>query len=164
MKGSLVSNTGPLIALMLINRLDILRTLFHEVFIPEEVRDELLQGEALGIDLSSYRQASWIQVKALRIPQDILLKTILDTGEASVIMLSREVNADYVLIDERKARKIARTIQKLHVVGTARVLVEAKKGCMLDNVGIAIQRMRDKGYWIHDDIVQFAMKEAGELQ
>lgn len=60
MRGSLVSNTGPLIALMLINRLDILRTLFHEVFIPEEVRNELLQGEALGIDLSSYRQASWI--------------------------------------------------------------------------------------------------------
>lgn len=51
MRGSLVSNTGPLIALMLINRLDILRTLFHEVFIPEEVRNELLQGEALGMDL-----------------------------------------------------------------------------------------------------------------
>lgn len=164
MRGSLVSNTGPLIALMLINRLDILCTLFHEVFIPEEVRNELLQGEALGIDLSSYRQASWIQVKSLHVPQDILLETILDIGEASVIMLSREVNADYVLIDERKARKIARTIYKLQVVGTARVLVEAKKCGMLDNVGVAIQRMRDKGYWIHDDIVQFAMKEAGELQ
>ncbi|TVL99179.1 MAG: DUF3368 domain-containing protein [Candidatus Brocadia sp. WS118] len=164
MRGSLVSNTGPLIALMLINRLDILRTLYREVFIPEEVRNELLQGEALGIDLSPYRHASWIQVQAIRIPQDILLKTILDIGEASVILLSREVNADYVLIDERKARKIARTIYQLQVVGTARVLVEAKKSGLLDNVGIAIQRMRDKGYWIHDDIVQFAMKEAGELQ
>lgn len=164
MRGSLVSNTGPLIALMLINRLDILRTLFHEVFIPEEVRKELLQGEALGIDLSSYRQASWIQVKALHIPPDILLKTVLDIGEASVIMLSREVDADYVLIDERKARKIARTIYNLQVVGTARILVEAKKGGILNNVSIAIQQMRDKGYWIHDNIVQFAVKEAGEPQ
>lgn len=88
----------------------------------------------------------------------------MDIGEASVIMLSREVNADYILIDERKARKIARTIYKLQVVGTVRILVEAKKGGILNNVSIAIQQMRDKGYWIHDDIMQFAMKEAGEFQ
>jgi len=164
MKGSLVSNTGPLIALMMIDRLDILRGLFQKIIIPEEVHKELLQGEVAGVGLSSYKKASWIQIQTIHNPHDPLIKTVLDVGEASVILLSREVNADYVLIDERKARKIARTIYKLQVVGTARILVEAKKGGILDNVGIAIQRMRDKGYWIHDDIMQFAMKEAGELQ
>ena len=67
-----------------------------------------------------------------------------------------------VLIDERKARKIARTIYGLHVIGSARVLVEAKKRGLLDNVGAALQTMRDGGYWIGDSIVDATLKQAGE--
>jgi hypothetical protein len=55
------------------------------------------------------------------------LRTSLDAGEAAVIGLARELNANLVLIDERKARRIARTIYRLHVIGSARVLVEAKR-------------------------------------
>ncbi len=55
-----------------------------------------------------------------------LLETLVDKGEASVIHLVREKGADFVLIDERKARKIARKIYGLNVVGSARILVEAK--------------------------------------
>ena len=67
-----------------------------------------------------------------------------------------------VLIDERKARKIARTIYGLHVMGSARVLVEAKRHRLLDNVGAALQAMRDGGYWIGNSIVGVALKQAGE--
>ena len=67
-----------------------------------------------------------------------------------------------VLIDERKARKIARTIYGLHVIGSARIMVEAKRSKLLDNVGAALQAMRDCGYWICDSIVDAALKQAGE--
>ncbi|MGQ3684146.1 MAG: hypothetical protein ACUBOA_03900 [Candidatus Loosdrechtia sp.] len=93
MKGSLVSNTGPLIALMMIDRLDILRSFFQQIIIPEEVHKEILQGEATGVDLSSFKKASWIQIQIIHNPYDPLIKTILDVGEASVIMLSREINS-----------------------------------------------------------------------
>ena len=32
----------------------------------------------------------------------------------------------------------------------------------MDNVGAAIQAMRDRGYWIGDSIVDVALKQAGE--
>lgn len=163
MNGSLVSNTGPIIALMLIERLDILQNLFQKVFVPDAVHKELLIGQSTGIGLAPYKQAAWIQVHALQNELNPLIKTILDIGEASVIQLSQEINADYVLIDERKARKIARNIYGLRVVGTARILVEAKSKRMIDTVGDTLMKMRDGGYWIHDDIMHFAMKEAGEL-
>jgi len=68
-----------------------------------------------------------------------------------------------VLVDERKARKIARTVYGLHVIGSARVLVEAtRRHGLLDNVGVALQAMRDGGYWIGDSIVDAALKQAGE--
>ncbi|MGC8580404.1 MAG: DUF3368 domain-containing protein, partial [bacterium] len=91
------------------------------------------------------------------------LQTVLDSGEASVIQLARELKADYVLIDERKGRKIARDIFNLKVIGTARILVDAKKNGILNNVGDAMKQMKDAGYWIHDDIVKFALKEAKEI-
>lgn len=163
MNGSLISNTGPIIVPMLVERLDILQNLFQKVFVPEAMHKELLLGENIGIGLASYKQASWIQVHSLQNALDPLIKTVLDIGEASVIQLSQEINADYVLIDERKARKIARNIYGLRVIGTARILVKAKSKRMIDNVGGALKKIRDGGYWIHDDIMHFAMKEAGEM-
>lgn len=162
MTGRLVSNTGPIIALAFINRLDILQSLFQQVIVPEAVHKELLEGGTSGHGLVSYQKAFWIKVESLSTAIDTLLNTVLDTGEASVIQLAREIQADYVLIDERKARKIARTVFKLRVVGTARILVEAKKKGILDSVVDALNKMRDSGYRIHDDIVNIALKEAGE--
>lgn len=162
MKGILVSNTGPLIAMTLIDRLDIFRDMFDQIIVPKEVYMELLEGEGKGINLNSYKQASWIEVKALSALPDPLLNKVLDKGEASVIQLAREIPADYVLIDERKGRKIARTVYELRVIGTARILVDAKRMGILDSVADALKLMQVSGYWIHDDIVEYALREAGE--
>ncbi|MBI4687873.1 MAG: DUF3368 domain-containing protein [Nitrospirae bacterium] len=163
MTGCLISNTGPIIALALIDRLDILQTLFQKVIVPDAVHKELLDGGTSGNGIISYKKASWIRVQSLSAPIDSLLQNVLDKGEASVIQLAREMNADYLLIDERKARKIARDIFGLRVIGTARVLVEAKKKGGLESVGDALNKMRNSGYWIHDDIVQFALKKTNEI-
>lgn len=163
MKGRLVSNTGPLIALALINRLDILKAIFQQVIVPDAVHKELLEGGSSGHGLLSYQKASWIQVQSLSTSIDPLLQNVLDIGEASVIQLVREIKADYVLIDERKARKIARNIFNLKVIGTARILVEAKKKGIINSVGDALRQMRESDYRIHDNIVQATLKEANEL-
>jgi predicted nucleic acid-binding protein len=49
MRGSLVSDTGPIIALALIDRLDILHVLFESVMISQEVHRELLEGGPFGL-------------------------------------------------------------------------------------------------------------------
>ena len=163
MKGRLVANTGLVIALASIDRLDILRTFFISVQVPQAVHDEIMQGGSRFIGLATYGRADWIAVVP-DMPLDPLLSTVLDKGEAAVITLARSSSADIVLIDESKARKIARTIYGLRVIGSARVLVEAKRHGMLDNVGAALQAIREYGYWIDDAIVQYALREAGEAE
>ncbi len=163
MKGRLVANTGPVIALASIDRLDILRTFFSSVQVPQAVHDEIMQGGSRFTGLATYHRADWIAMVP-ELPLDPLLSTVLDKGEAAVITLARSASADVVLIDESKARKIARTIYGLRVIGSARVLVEAKRHGMLDNVAAALQAMREHGYWIHDAIVQYALREAGEAE
>jgi len=162
MNAKLICNTGPIVALSMIDRIDILRHLFELVAVPEAVHKEILEGGPINAGLLNYRKAKWIKVMTLSNPIDPLLRTSLDDGEAAVIGLARELNANLVLIDERKARKIARTIYGLHAIGSARVLVEAKRHGLLDNVGVALQAMRDGGYWIGDSIVDAALKQAGE--
>jgi uncharacterized protein len=162
-KGRLVANTGPVIALASIDRLDILHTFFISVQIPQAVHDEIMQGGSRFTGLAAYRRADWIAVLP-DTPLDPLLSTVLDKGEAAVITLAQASSADVVLIDESKARKIARTIYGLRVIGSARVLVEAQRHGMLDNVAAALQAMREYGYWLDDAIVQYALREAGEAE
>ncbi len=158
----IVTNTGPLIALAGIERLDILTALFDEIWVPPQVHQEILQGKPGSPDIAAYRRASYLRAGGA-IQIDPLLASLLDQGEAAVIQLARAENISQVLIDERKGRKVAREIYGLSVIGTARVLVEAKRAGLLDNVGEALESMRAFGYRIHDNIVQVARREAGEL-
>jgi predicted nucleic acid-binding protein len=162
MKGRLVSNTGPIIALSSIDHLEILKEIFEEVILPETVHNEIMQGGKDFTGLGCYRKATWIKVQSLASPIEPLLGTLLDKGEASVIQLAREKGADFVLIDERKARKIARKIYGIHVVGSARILVEAKHQGLIFNVREALEGMRSAGYWIHDDIVKTVLERTHE--
>jgi predicted nucleic acid-binding protein len=158
----IICNTGPLIALGLLGRLDLLKSLFDVVLVPEAVQKEIEQGGAKLAGLGDFRRADWIRVLPLQEKRDELLESLLDVGEAAVISLAREQRATLVLIDERKARKVARDIYGLQPVGTARILVEAKKKNLLPDIASQFEKLRQDGYWIHASIVEAALREAGE--
>lgn len=162
MSGIVVCNSGPLIALAVVRRLDILRAVFQRVCVPEIVHREVLEGGAVHAGLSAYGEADWIVVEAVPEPPDPLLAGSLHAGEAAVIQLALQTRCDIVLIDERKARKIARDVYSLRVMGTARLLVDAKREGLVQNVGALLEEMRRNGYWLHDDIVAYARRAADE--
>jgi len=107
MNGLLVSNTGPLIALAGIARLELLQNVFSPIILPEAVSAEIRRGRNNEAALAAIDAASWIQKRRLSHAPDPLLLRTLDIGEASVIALALETQAKWVLIDERKGRKIA---------------------------------------------------------
>jgi predicted nucleic acid-binding protein len=159
----IVCDTGPIIALTLIRRLDLLQSLFSSVIVPEAVHLEITEGGCSQIGVALYESASWIIRSNLAEPPDPLLTSILDEGEASVIQLARELGTDRVLIDERKARKIARNVFGLQVIGSAGILVQSKRNGLTIDVGLALRKMSDAGYRLHEDIITAAMSAAGEL-
>ena len=164
MKGPLVSDTGPLIALAAVDSLAILYALYQPILVPEAVHQEVLEGGRGRQGHAAYQKASWLQIHPLEHPPDPLLNAVLDRGEAAVIQLARERHVAYVLIDERKGRKIARSTYGLHVLGTAGLLVVAKENGLVESVGDVLQQMRHNGYYIHDEIVTLALKKAGECE
>jgi uncharacterized protein len=159
---AVVCNAGPLIALSGIGQTGLLRELFGEVLISEVVLAEVEAGGKTGVGASLLITAPWIRVTGLNDLPDPLLETLLDRGEAETIALALQSSAALVLIDERKGRKIARSIYGLAVIGTGRLLTEAKEAGLIPEVRPLIDQIRLNGYWLSDKIVEEILRQAGE--
>ena len=90
-----------------------------------------------------------------------LLLSDLDRGEAEVIALAQELNADLAIVDERLARHHARRLG-LTLTGTLGVLLKAKELGFVPAVGPLIDQLRLGGIRLGDAVVAEALKLAGE--
>ncbi|WP_200345289.1 DUF3368 domain-containing protein [Halochromatium glycolicum] len=146
-----------MIALDGIGQLGLLVRLFDRVLVPKTVAEELTAKQ----DSQATRLPNELVTVGPTTALDPLLTEMLDPGEAGVIHTALAERLLQVLIDERKGRKLAR-LYGLQVFGTARLLVEAKRGGLLASVTQSMEAMRSNGYWIDDKILDWAATVAGE--
>ena len=122
---TVVVNATPLIALAILKRLDILRQMFAEVIVPAAVYEEVVAQGAERVGATVVAGADWLRVvmptTTLTI-EPLLLG--LDEGEMQVLLLAREMQPDWVLIDEKLGRRVAKAMG-LPVKGTLGVLLAA---------------------------------------
>lgn len=120
-----VVNATPLIALALIERLDLLERMFAQVFVPTAVYEEVAVIGRGRAGAEAIARATWLRVTAPKaVPTIEPLLLGLDEGEMQVLLLAREIGPDWVLIDERQARRVARALG-LPVKGTLGILLAA---------------------------------------
>jgi predicted nucleic acid-binding protein len=159
---TIVCNAGPLIALAGAGSVALLQDLFGVIHVAEEVKEEVEAGGMSGVGMNMFRENSWLRVTRLPVPVNPTLASLLDLGEAATITLAHEMNASLVLLDEVKGRKIAGDVYHLPVIGTGRVLVEAKKRGLIPAVKPLLDEMRSKGYWINTGVYAQILRMAGE--
>jgi len=157
----IVADSGPLIAFALLRQLDLLRTLYKSVLVPPavwaEVTDNSERPGAVAI-----READWLErVPVVRIA-DALLLAELGLGEAEAICLSIERGGAQLLVDERKARRIARVVYNLPVRGTIGTLAAAKRAGLIPAVRPLLVDLVARGYFIAPSLVESACAELGE--
>lgn len=156
-----VCNTGPLIGLARVGLESLLFRLFQEVIIPSAVRDELLAKTSPDhAKLAAVLQMA--RIYECQHPPNALLAAELDRGEAEVITAAQELGLANVLVDERKARRIASNAYKLNVKGTAGLLVDAKKAGMISTVAPYLDGMIQAGYFLGPTLVAACLKAAKE--
>ncbi len=104
-----ISDTSCIGYLIIIDKHSLLQQNFTDIIIPLSVHKEVLPLSA-KYDLTKYLNANWISIK--EITNYELYKNLLkevDEGESEAMVLSKELNADLLLIDERKGTLIARS-------------------------------------------------------
>jgi predicted nucleic acid-binding protein len=124
---TILSDSSPLITLAKIGRLDLLPHLYETVTITPEVYAEVVSNGAGLVGSSQISAARWIDVKPVQKPANLAAaqqRFGLGIGELSVIMLGQELEADLLLIDDMKARKLAQE-EGLAVLGCVGVLHDA---------------------------------------
>jgi predicted nucleic acid-binding protein len=157
-----VVNAGPLIALSLLDLLDLLPGLFEECWVPNAVYNEVAMKGIGKPGASSLNEAAW-RMRRMECPSlDPLLVMELDIGEAEVITLARTLTPCMALIDERRGRRIARHVYGLPVKGTAGILVESKRRGLISVVGPKLLKLRRSGYYLADNVIDAACLAVGE--
>jgi predicted nucleic acid-binding protein len=160
-QGPVVCNTGPLIALCKINRVHLLPRLFGQVLVPAEVVGELSSATRLP-EAHRILSTPGIASATLANPPERMLLMELEAGEAAVIALALERGISQVLIDEKKARRVASMAYKLEVLGTGGLLLKAKRYGLVSAVRPLLEEMKQKGYFLSDRLVHGICLAAGE--
>lgn len=157
-----VVNSGPLIALSLLDLLDLLPALFAECWVPQTVFDEVAVAGVGKPGAKSLQSAEWRERIRISPTPDPLLIVELDAGEAEVISLARQLSPCMAIIDERRGRRIAQQVYGLAVKGTAGILVEARRRGLIDGVHPRLLELRAAGYFIADNVIIAACQAVGE--
>jgi predicted nucleic acid-binding protein len=86
---------------------------------------------------------------------------LLGKGEAEAIILSKEKEADLILIDEKKARKAARRAG-FEVIGVLGLLLAANNKALIPAVKPFIKELSKQGFRLSKKVTERALKEAVE--
>ena len=159
-----VSNTSPLTSLAAIGRFDLLRQLFGELHIAEDVRAELNAGSRAHPGSREVEKGSWSHLHH-HVDAGPLVRTLrrdLDRGEAETLALAVELEADLVLLDEREGRRAA-TRLGLDPLGGLGILLESKERGHLEEILPHLDALRQRaGFYLGQALYRQVLKFASE--
>jgi predicted nucleic acid-binding protein len=148
-----VSNSSPLIALEQIGQLDLLQALFVTLLVPPAVVRETAPTVSLP---------DWVTERPLS--QQIgpqILSSSLGPGESEAISLALEIGAQWLILDDRPARRLARSLG-LPVIGTLGVLLAAKRRGLVDALRPQLDGLTKSGFFIAPDLYEQILADGGE--
>lgn len=164
MKNAVVADAGPLIGMARVGHLSLLQGLYGGVLIPPRVFEELrISSNKPGAKaISEAVHTGWIKVVEIKTGRNSNVQTLLiDAGEADAIQLAIEQNANLLLMDDKRGRKVAKC-RGIRVIGTGGVLINAKKARLLSEVTPILDELALVGYRLSPDLCRRIIELANE--
>jgi predicted nucleic acid-binding protein len=152
-----VSDTSTLCYLILIEEPQLLPELFSQIVIPPAVRDELAHPDA-PVMVRDWIASPPVWLSIGNAPADSKDQEIhrLDPGEREAILLAEQMDTDLLLLDDWKARKLARD-RGLSITGLIGVLDMAiEKG--LIEPGDAVKRLRATTFRVSEQLLSILLR------
>jgi predicted nucleic acid-binding protein len=141
-------DTSVLILLFKINQLNLLLLLYRNVYITEEIRIEY--SDAIP---------NWILIESSS--TETSENFDLDKGEASLINNVIKYKNSLLIIDDAKARRVAKKL-KLNFIGTIGVIIKAKQLGYINKIKPLLEKMNLTNFRLAPDIYAKALLLAGE--
>ena len=144
----IIGDSSALIALAVIDKLDLLEKLFNKLYIPQAVYDELIMIEKpYGIELNIFLKNKIKQVRKIQYTSN------LGKGELEAISLYHQIQSDFLLIDDMKAKKFAiNTGAK--AIGSLGVLIIAKQKGLIKEVKPLVEKLENSQIYISKKLIK----------
>lgn len=154
-----VADSSALVALAICDALPLLDRLFREVKVPPAVfRECTVHGKSAADVLEAYLRD---KVVAVDLNAFAIAAVELGRGELEAMALCKRIGADRLLVDDRRARHIAR-LNAIPIIGSLGVLVAAKEKGLVPVIRPRIDAIRSAGIRLGERIVAEALLLAGE--
>ena len=156
-----IMNASPIICLIKAGITDILPSLFKDIVVPEEVKREILVKGANNLKEKVFASYQWI-----RLVDDIVIAPQvaswdLGQGESAVISFVLENPDFWAVIADREARRCAMALHCRHT-GTLGIIVLAKRRGVIPSIRGYIERLKEAGLWLSDELVDQVCRKSGE--
>jgi predicted nucleic acid-binding protein len=145
----IIADTTCFILLSNIGELELLRVLFGKVTITPIIAKEF------GLSLPE-----WVIVKEVKDTQ-FQAALDIDPGEASAIALAIEMGSALLVLDDNKARKMAKKLG-LNVTGSLGMFLKAKRTGIIPNVKYMLEKVQQTNFRHTPEILQEILALAGE--
>ncbi|RLT35943.1 MAG: DUF3368 domain-containing protein [Chloroflexi bacterium] len=156
-----IVDASPLIFLAKLGRLNLLKQA-DVVCIPQAVYNETQQYDDAAAAVIAHAARFWLKVRVVQNLQEAhALHTDLDSGEAEVIALAKELQPDRLILDDMAARRIARRYG-FSMTGTVGLLLAARLRNAIPSLRTELDRLKAAGFWINPTLEEAALHEAGE--
>jgi uncharacterized protein len=157
-----VSDTTAITHLARIGALDLLHRLYIKIYIPEAVYQELTSHGQNIPGAKEVLSCSWINTKKITNREKVIfLSSFLDPGESEAIALAQEINADLLIMDERKGRAQAKTMG-LNITGMIGILVFAKEKGLISEIRPFLDKLIATKFKLGMNLYHQALSLAGE--
>ncbi|MCP5054601.1 MAG: DUF3368 domain-containing protein [bacterium] len=155
---TVIFDTGPIISLSVIHQLELLTHLFKEVYIPHAVWEELNKSEFFN-DYPAIGTFFKNRVKHITSFNELIL--ITDYGESESMLLYKELKANFLVIDDRKARLIAEELN-IDCIGTLAILIKAKEKGLITALKPIFESLKQNRRYYSNKVLNSILSKQGE--
>jgi hypothetical protein len=158
---NIVVDTGPLIAFSHLDWFKHLSKLFSKTQITQLVFEEsqFEQNKPGARTIAKAVQQKTIIIAPIALTE-IENNSTLGLGELSSIALAKKINSA-VLMDDKLARQYALN-QKVAVVGTAGMLILAKRAGIIKHISPSLTLLHNEGYYLSNALIKHLKHIANE--
>jgi predicted nucleic acid-binding protein len=146
-----IADASVLIIFDKLNQFDILEKIYHNIYTTAEISLEFNKPLPSRIKVESVKDQKYLK----------FIRSQVDIGEATAIALAAEKDNPLLILDDLKARKLARRLG-MRFTGTLGVINKAKELHIIDRIKPVIDQLRDSDFRISENIIENLLKRNNE--
>jgi len=152
----IIGDSSALVALSIMDKLDLLESIFGEIYVPQAVYDEVtISYKPQSVKLKKFLTNKIVNVKVT------ISQMGLGDGELEAIALYKDRDAKFLLIDDRRAKSFAK-LNDVNVIGSLGVMILAKELGEIETIREDLKKLLDSDIFISESLINRVLSSVGE--